>query len=77
MTFKFTVTCKSCGCRAELTAGAWEQSGLYKCPNCNTRMEDATFQTLRQAASTLDLICGETESFSISLGERFLNPSER
>lgn len=71
MDFKFTITCKSCGCRTELKSGKWEHSNCFQCPNCKTEMPKDMFSTLCNAVSALDCVVSDEDIFSISLGDCF------
>lgn len=77
MNFKFTITCKACGCRSELTAGKWAQLGQFHCQNCGTTMDNGIYLSLCNAATSLGCVLGESNFFSISLGDNLTVPHEK
>lgn len=67
MNYKFTVTCKACGCRTELSSGGWEVKGIFQCPNCKAQMQDFMFEALAAATGSLAILPNDSNEFSISI----------
>lgn len=66
MDCKFTITCKSCGCRTELSHGKWETSTVFTCPNCKAQMPETLFKPLLDIASSVAMIPDDS-NFSIAI----------
>ena len=68
MTCKFTVTCRSCGCRMELTDGKdWESRGRTVCQNCGEEMPPETYSFFSDAMNSIAVIPNKPEGFSLSI----------